>query len=293
MCPDIMSTGFAGAESGGVRIGDTVAVFAQGPIGLCATVGAKLMGATTIIAVETRAGADRHGASGSARTTSSTSGSRTRSRRSCASPGHAASTWRSRRSERKQRSRRPFACLRPGGTLVEPGRLFRCADHPARRVRGRPRRPQDRHDAVPGRKRADAAADERDRRASESTRSHSSRIDSSSTRSSRRTSCSPASATAYSRSPSRHSDRSSSCTRGAANDLAHAIASKTVDRGHLKVRHSRQLFDGRDPAPFRERDLDEDAVEYFLAAAHEIPRKQPLSIVVTIRTSQSLVWRPT
>jgi alcohol dehydrogenase len=53
MCPDIMSTGFAGAESGGIRIGDCVAVFAQGPIGLCATVGAKLMGATTIIAVET------------------------------------------------------------------------------------------------------------------------------------------------------------------------------------------------------------------------------------------------
>ncbi len=53
MCPDIMSTGFSGAQSGDVRIGDTVAVFAQGPIGLCATVGARLMGATTIIAVET------------------------------------------------------------------------------------------------------------------------------------------------------------------------------------------------------------------------------------------------
>jgi threonine dehydrogenase-like Zn-dependent dehydrogenase len=53
MCPDIMSTGLGGAESGGIRIGDAVAVFAQGPIGLCATAGAKLMGATTIIAVET------------------------------------------------------------------------------------------------------------------------------------------------------------------------------------------------------------------------------------------------
>ncbi|HEY5760192.1 MAG TPA: NAD(P)-dependent alcohol dehydrogenase [Steroidobacter sp.] len=53
MCPDIMSTGFGGAESGHIRIGDTVAVFAQGPIGLCASVGAKLMGATSIIAVET------------------------------------------------------------------------------------------------------------------------------------------------------------------------------------------------------------------------------------------------
>ena len=50
----------------------------------------------------------------------------------------------------------------------------------------------------------------------------------------------------------------------------------------IKVRHSRQLFDGRDPAPFRERDLDEDAVEYRLAAAQEIPRTQPLKIVVTI-----------
>jgi alcohol dehydrogenase len=52
MCPDIMSTGFSGAESGHIRIGDTVAVFAQGPIGLCATAGARLMGATTIIAVD-------------------------------------------------------------------------------------------------------------------------------------------------------------------------------------------------------------------------------------------------
>jgi threonine dehydrogenase-like Zn-dependent dehydrogenase len=52
MCPDIMSTGFSGAESGAIRIGDTVAIFAQGPIGLCATAGARLMGATTIIAVD-------------------------------------------------------------------------------------------------------------------------------------------------------------------------------------------------------------------------------------------------
>ena len=52
MCPDIMSTGFAGAEAGKIRIGDTVAIFAQGPIGLCATAGARLMGAAEIIAVE-------------------------------------------------------------------------------------------------------------------------------------------------------------------------------------------------------------------------------------------------
>lgn len=53
---DIASTGFSGAESGNVRIGDSVIVFAQGPIGLCATAGAKLMGASLIIAVD----ADEH-----------------------------------------------------------------------------------------------------------------------------------------------------------------------------------------------------------------------------------------
>jgi threonine dehydrogenase-like Zn-dependent dehydrogenase len=49
---DIASTGFAAAESGGIRLGDTVAIFAQGPIGLCATLGAKLRGAAQIFAVD-------------------------------------------------------------------------------------------------------------------------------------------------------------------------------------------------------------------------------------------------
>ena len=49
---DIASTGFSGAESGNVRIGDSVVIFAQGPIGLCATVGARLMGASLVIGVE-------------------------------------------------------------------------------------------------------------------------------------------------------------------------------------------------------------------------------------------------
>ncbi|HKO97372.1 MAG TPA: alcohol dehydrogenase catalytic domain-containing protein [Pyrinomonadaceae bacterium] len=49
---DIASTGFSGAESANIRIGDSVVVFAQGPIGLCATAGAKLMGATLIIGID-------------------------------------------------------------------------------------------------------------------------------------------------------------------------------------------------------------------------------------------------
>jgi threonine dehydrogenase-like Zn-dependent dehydrogenase len=52
MIPDIASTGISGAESGDVGIGDSVAVFAQGPIGLCATVGARLRGASIIVGVD-------------------------------------------------------------------------------------------------------------------------------------------------------------------------------------------------------------------------------------------------
>ena len=55
MCPDIMSTGFVGSENGQIRIGDSVVVFAQGPIGLCAIAGAKLLGAMMIIAVNATA----------------------------------------------------------------------------------------------------------------------------------------------------------------------------------------------------------------------------------------------
>ncbi len=49
---DIASTGISGAESGNVRIGDAVVVFAQGPIGLCATAGARLMGASLVIGID-------------------------------------------------------------------------------------------------------------------------------------------------------------------------------------------------------------------------------------------------
>lgn len=49
---DIASTGISGAEAAPVRIGDSVVVFAQGPIGLCATAGARLMGASLIISVD-------------------------------------------------------------------------------------------------------------------------------------------------------------------------------------------------------------------------------------------------
>src|SRR6185295_4003687 len=49
---DIASTGISAVESADLQIGDSVAIFAQGPIGLCATAGAKLKGASLIIAIE-------------------------------------------------------------------------------------------------------------------------------------------------------------------------------------------------------------------------------------------------
>ncbi len=55
LCPDIFSTGLSGAESGGVKVGDSVAVFAQGPIGLCATLGARLKGASLIVGIDASA----------------------------------------------------------------------------------------------------------------------------------------------------------------------------------------------------------------------------------------------
>jgi threonine dehydrogenase-like Zn-dependent dehydrogenase len=51
-CTDMMSTGFMGAEHADIPLGGSVAIFAQGPVGLMATVGAKLLGAGLIIAME-------------------------------------------------------------------------------------------------------------------------------------------------------------------------------------------------------------------------------------------------
>ncbi|WP_067138725.1 NAD(P)-dependent alcohol dehydrogenase [Microtetraspora malaysiensis] len=51
-CADMLSTGFMGAEKGSIPIGGTVAVLAQGPVGLMATAGARLRGAGLVVGVE-------------------------------------------------------------------------------------------------------------------------------------------------------------------------------------------------------------------------------------------------
>lgn len=50
---DIMSTGFGAIDRADAGFGDSVAVFAQGPVGLCATAGAAARGCGLIIAVDT------------------------------------------------------------------------------------------------------------------------------------------------------------------------------------------------------------------------------------------------
>lgn len=48
----------------------------------------------------------------------------------------------------------------------------------------------------------------------------------------------------------------------------------------LRLRSPRQLFDSRDPAPFRDRDMDPEAEAYFMEALEELPRKATVKLVV-------------
>ena len=52
---DMLSTGMVAAEAAAVPAGGTAAVFAQGPVGLCATAAVRLLGAGLILAVESKA----------------------------------------------------------------------------------------------------------------------------------------------------------------------------------------------------------------------------------------------
>ena len=52
LATDIISTGFGAIDRAGAGFGDSVAIFAQGPLGLCATAGARARGCGLIIAVD-------------------------------------------------------------------------------------------------------------------------------------------------------------------------------------------------------------------------------------------------
>ena len=56
----------------------------------------------------------------------------------------------------------------------------------------------------------------------------------------------------------------------------------------IRLRSARQLFDGRDPAPFRERDLDQNAVDYIYSAAEEIAVPKALKLVLFLEEPTAL-----
>ncbi len=54
----------------------------------------------------------------------------------------------------------------------------------------------------------------------------------------------------------------------------------------IRVRSALQLFDARDPAPFRARDLDDDFAEYVMASAEEIG-SDPMKIVILVEEPEN------
>ena len=55
----------------------------------------------------------------------------------------------------------------------------------------------------------------------------------------------------------------------------------------VRVKSPQQLFDVRDPAPFRERDLDDDFIEYIVSSAMELSSRASLKLVIYIQDSES------
>lgn len=55
----------------------------------------------------------------------------------------------------------------------------------------------------------------------------------------------------------------------------------------LSLREGAQLFNTLDPFPFRERDLDAEAERYIVEWAQELPKKQPIEIVIRLQATGS------
>ncbi len=54
----------------------------------------------------------------------------------------------------------------------------------------------------------------------------------------------------------------------------------------IRIGSVEQLFDNRDPAPFRKRDLDPDLVEYLVAAAEDLAPLGPFRLVLWFATAR-------
>src|SRR5882672_8827314 len=61
---------------------------------------------------------------------------------------------------------------------------------------------------------------------------------------------------------------------------------KTPTPIEIRLANVSQLFDTLDPFPFHERDLDKDAEEYIIGWARELPRAQPIAIVIHLPVAE-------
>src|SRR5262245_3776412 len=57
-------------------------------------------------------------------------------------------------------------------------------------------------------------------------------------------------------------------------------------RIELRLKELNQLFDSFDPAPFHEKDLDQDAEEFIVSWAREYPPGTPLTFILHLPESQ-------
>ena len=57
---------------------------------------------------------------------------------------------------------------------------------------------------------------------------------------------------------------------------------RAPNRIEVFVDRIEQLFNSMDPSPFHEKDLDHDAEEFIISWAKELPRKDPLALVVHV-----------
>lgn len=64
-----------------------------------------------------------------------------------------------------------------------------------------------------------------------------------------------------------------------------------ADLIEVNIREVQQLFDSRDPAPFRERDLDDDFVDYVVACAKELPAQHPIKILIHLMAPRPVMFQ--
>lgn len=69
-------------------------------------------------------------------------------------------------------------------------------------------------------------------------------------------------------------------------ELTQTIEAAKHGRIELRLRELNQLFDSFDPAPFHEKDLDQDAEEFIVSWAREYPPETPLTFILHLPETQ-------